>query len=532
MQHILKLFWIIIFLSGAHLHAQDIVSGGRLKQNQVVYDVFHYNIALDVDIAKKSISGTTVIKIKLKENTPEIAIDLINLYQVKSIWIDKTKVGFTHMKDMIILRDQHLLTPGWHDIKIEYSGIPPVAVRPPWKGGIQWEKDDNNDPWVAFSCQNEGAKILFPCKDHPSDKPDEGAEMKISVPKGLKVAGPGRLIKEETAGNKSVFTWKTSYPIHNYSLVFNVAKYQVAKRNYVTIDGNHVPMEYWILPENIHRAEKHLDILAKSVRVQEKYFGEFPFINDKIGLVETPHLGMEHQTMNAYGNKYRYTQVGGEDFDWLLYHELGHEWWGNKVSNSDWAHFWIQEGICVLGDWFYYREKEGIESFHAQAKKASYSFVNKYPIVRDSSADSGSAYQPDIYGKGAFFMRSLSFIIGEEKFFEILKSFIGDKRYTYSNTVTTSIVENHFSAGAKMDLKPYFDFFLKTTDRLNIFVKEVRPKEYDISFKNYSGTLPLEIKDGTTIKKVMISAQPVRITSEGTPMIDPNMYYFKSVVYE
>ena len=210
MQHILKLFWIIIFLSGAHLHAQDIVSGGRLKQNQVVYDVFHYNIALDVDIAKKSISGTTVIKIKLKENTPEIAIDLINLYQVKSIWIDKTKVGFTHMKDMIILRDQHLLTPGWHDIKIEYSGIPPVAVRPPWKGGIQWEKDDNNDPWVAFSCQNEGAKILFPCKDHPSDKPDEGAEMKISVPKGLKVAGPGRLIKEETAGNKSVFTWKTS----------------------------------------------------------------------------------------------------------------------------------------------------------------------------------------------------------------------------------------------------------------------------------------------------------------------------------
>ena len=129
-------------------------------------------------------------------------------------------------------------------------------------------------------------------------------------------------------------------------------------------------------------------------------------------------------------------------------------------------------------------------------------------------------------------MRSLSFIIGEEKFFEILKSFIGDKRYTYSNTVTTSIVENHFSAGAKMDLKPYFDFSLKTTDRLNIFVKEVRPKEYDISFKNYSGTLPLEIKDGTTIKKVMISAQPERITSEGTPMIDPNMYYFKSVVYE
>ncbi len=532
MQKILKFLLLIFITSGTHIHAQDIVSGGRLKQNQAVYDVFHYSIMLYVDIVKKSISGNTTINIKIKENTPEIAFDLINEYQIKEIWIDKTKVGFTHAKDMIILRDQNLLSPGWHDIKIEYSGVPPVAVKPPWKGGIQWEKDDNNDPWIAFTCQNEGAKILFPCKDHPSDKPDEGAEMKISVPMGLKVAGPGRLVKEETKGKKSFYTWKTSYPIHNYSLVFNIAKYQVAKRNYVTISGNNVVMEYYVLPENIHRAEKHLDILAKSVRVQEKYFGEFPFINDKIGLVETPHLGMEHQTMNAYGNKYRYTQVGGEDFDWLLYHELGHEWWGNKVSNSDWAHFWIQEGICVLGDWLYYREKEGIESFHAQAKKASYSFVNRYPIVRDSSADSGSAYHPDIYGKGAFFMRSLSFIIGEDKFFEILKSFIGDKRYTYGHTVTTSTIENHFSTKANTDLKPYFDFFLKTTERLIILVKEVRPKEYDISFKNYNGTLPLEIKDGNTINKIMISSQPVRITSEQTPVIDPTMYYFKSVVYE
>jgi hypothetical protein len=109
----LKILNLFLFVSlCVHIQAQTIVSGGRLKQNQAVYDVFHYNIMLDVDIPKKSISGTTVIKIKLKENTPEIAIDLISLYQVKSVWIDNTKVGFTHMKDMIILRDQNLLYTG------------------------------------------------------------------------------------------------------------------------------------------------------------------------------------------------------------------------------------------------------------------------------------------------------------------------------------------------------------------------------------------------------------------------------------
>jgi aminopeptidase N len=532
MHFISKLLPFLFLTLSINGYCQKIVSGGPLQDNQANYDVKYYNITLDVDISNKSISGSTIIKIDIKENATEIAFDLINIYQVKEVWIGKKKIDFVHENNKIALTGQDILTKGMHEVKIVYSGAPPIAVKAPWQGGIQWEKDDNDDPWIAFTCQNEGAKILFPCKDHPSDKPDEGAEMNITVPKGLKVAGPGKLIKEEMKGKKSTFTWKTTYPIHNYSLVFNIANYQVVKRNYVTINGNNVMMEYYILPENIHRAEKHLDILANSVKVQEKYFGEFPFVNEKIGLAETPHLGMEHQTMNAYGNKYKYTKVGGEDFDWLLYHELGHEWWANKVSNSDWAHFWIQEGICVLGDWLYYREKEGIESYHNQARKASFSFQNKYPIVRDSSTDSGTAYHPDIYGKGAFFMRSLSFIIGEEKFFELIKSFIGDKRYTYVNTVNTDMVENHFSTGVKMDLKPYFDFFLKTTNRLTIFVKEVRPKEYDISFKNYAGVLPLEIKDGDTIKKVMVSDKPLRITLEHFPMIDPTGYYFKNVLYE
>lgn len=530
-----KIRLLIIFftlLVSSPVLTQNIVSGGPLKKSQAVYDVLHYSVFLDVDIDNKRISGHTTIKLKIKEPTNQITIDLLKIYDISGIWFDGKKVHFLHEKDIITISDQNALLTGIHNIKIEYKGNPPVAKRPPWSGGIQWEKDDNKDPWIAFSCQNEGAKILFPCKDHPSDKPDEGAEMKISVPTGLKVAGPGKLVKEETKGKKVTYTWRTSYPIHNYSMVFNIAKYQVAKRNYVTILGNNVSMEYYVLPENIHRAEKHLDILAKSVRVQEKYFGEFPFINDKIGLVETPHLGMEHQTMNAYGNKYRYTTVGGEDFDWLLYHELGHEWWGNKVSNADWAHFWIQEGICVLGDWLYYKEKEGAASYHMQAKKASYSFVNKYPIVRDSSIDSGAAYHPDIYGKGAFFMRSLSFIIGEEKFFELLKSFISDKRYTYINPVTTASVEQHFSIGSGIDLKTYFDFFLKTTERLTIKVKEVRPKEYDISLINFSGNLPLELKDGEAVKKITVSSAPVRITSDHTPQIDPLGFYFKSVVYE
>lgn len=527
------LFLLILgFLSVTRSYNQAIYSGGPVQKNQSVYDVRHYLINIDVDINQKSFSGSTIMKVDLKEPAEELAVDLLNAYQIKEIWVGKSRVNFIHQNNKVIINDQAFQKTGIHELKIIYSGLPPVAVKAPWQGGIQWEKDDNGDPWIALTCQNEGAKLFFPCKDHPGDKPDEGAVMVITVPKELKVAGPGILIKEETKGKKSTFTWKTSYPIHNYSLVFNIARYEIVTRNYTTIKGNTVPMIYYILPENLQRAEKHLDILAKSVSVQEKYFGEYPFVKEKIGLAETPHLGMEHQTMNAYGNKYRYTKLGGEDFDWLLYHELGHEWWANKVSNKDWAHFWIQEGICVLGDWLYYREKEGIEAYHLQATKARFSFANKYPIVRDSIVNSVDAYHPDIYGKGAFFMRSLGFIIGEGKFFDLIKSFIGNEKYTYANTVTTSMVESHFSQGSGINLKPYFDFFLKTTYKLEIRIKEVRPKEFDISFTNYKDTLPLEIKDGNEIKKVNISGEPLRITLSNFPVIDPTGYYFKKVVYE
>ena len=112
---------------------------------------------------------------------------------------------------------------------------------------------------------------------------------------------------------------------------------------------------------------------------------------------------MEHQTNIAYGNKFTYQKVGGEDFDWLMHHEFGHEWWANKVTNGDWAHMWIQEGICSFGDELYYREHgrgRSISEKHATNRKTA-ATVN-IPIVRGEEVDSDSAY------KGLFMEKELS----------------------------------------------------------------------------------------------------------------------------
>jgi aminopeptidase N len=343
MRLILFLFFSLIALSQS---AQNLKSGGVLKPEQAIMDIRHYTVALDVDPEQKTINGYTEIDLNLLKPSDILLFDLWHGLTISKVWVNGKIQTYTHTNDDLI--KINLLQPLPAEkvkVKIAYSGKPAIAERAPWIGGFQWEKDSTGNPWISITCQGEGAKIYFPCKDHPGDEPNEGADMIITVPKGLVVAAPGLLQKVTNKKKKSTYHWKTNYTISNYCILFNAGKYKVVKRIYTTVEGNKVPMEYYVLEENAGKAEKLLDLYEQSARILEKYFGEYPWVKERIGLSETPHLGMEHQTNIAYGNKYRYEKLGEKDFDWLLHHEFGHEWWANKVTNRDWAHMWIQEGI-------------------------------------------------------------------------------------------------------------------------------------------------------------------------------------------
>ena len=385
---------------------------------------------------------------------------------------------------------------------------------------------------MAITCQGEGGKIFFPCKDHPSDEPDEGADLLITVPKGLVAAGPGMLVKQSTKKDKTTFHWKTNYPISNYCLVFNIGKYKTVSRKYTTINGTVVPMDFYVLPENEDKALYELDLMADACRVMEKYFGEYPWAKEKIGLCETPHLGMEHQTLIAYGNKFRYSKVGGKDLDWLLVHEFGHEWWANKVTNRDWAHMWIQEGICSFGDALYVRELGGEEEYLKWMQRTARNAQNKLPIVQGEEIDSDQTYHGDIYGKGAFFMHTLRYIMGDEIFFPTLKKLATDPQYTYANTVTTDDVEKLFSAAYGKSLKPVFDLFLRSPDKLEISLKQTGEDKYNIQLVNLDYELPLELMTNAGKQKISVSKAPVTITSSTLPILDKDVYYLKKVIVE
>ena len=520
--------FLFVLLSGflTRIHAQELTSGGPLKPEQAIMDVRHYTIALKVDIPNKSIDGNTGIDVILSQSSPVLLFDLLDSFHIHSITVNDVSEPYTYKDNLIRIQPAVPFPAGRLSVKVVYDGRPHIAVNPPWGDGFICTTDSTGHPWVAITAEGTGGKLYFPCKDHPSDEPDEGVDMFITVPWDLVVAGPGLLQDVSRSTSEATYHWKTNYSINNYSIIFNIGKYDVVSRDYTTVAGHTVPMQFYVLHEHAARAAHHLDILERTVREQEKYFGEYPWTKEKIGIVETPHLGMEHQTMNAYGNKFHYRIVGGQDYDDLMHHEFGHEWWGNKVTARDWADYWIHEGICTFGDALYLREYDGEKAYIDYFKRTAIGISNKAPIILGKDIDEERAYQSDIYSKGAFFMHTLRFVIGDSLFFPLLKGFATD--YTL---VSTEDVEHYFSKGSGIDLKPLFDLYLRTTDKVKVSVRETGRHQYAIRLENLPMTLPMEVATSEGVRRIMVSGQETTIRSSSKPVIDPNVYYLMMVTF-
>ncbi len=528
----LLLLSITVSLTAQNRDISYMSSGGKLNPLQANMDIRHYTLSLDVDIANESINGYTEIDFILSRQTDTLLFDLVHFLDITKISTGKKTMAFHRDKDLVYIVNNTGFKTGKQSIKIEYNGKPPVAVNPPWKGGFSWKKDLAGNPWVVINCQLEGAKVYFSCKDHPSDEPNEGVDMFITVPKGLTVAGPGLLQKVTTKKDKQTFHWKTNYTISNYCILFNIGKYEIAKRTYTTIDGNKVPMEFYILEEDKANAQKILDLRERDTRVLEKYFGEYPWVKEKIGIAQVPNPGMEHQTMITYGDKvgkFLTKKVGNWDYSANLFHEFAHEWFANKVTNKDWAHMWIQEGITTYAEALFCREANGERGYDSMIVMFKRNIKNEKALVQAEEMSSGDVYTGDIYVKGAFFMHTLRYVLGDALFFPTLKKLATDPQYTYSNFVTTDDVEQLFSTASGKNLKPLFDFYLRTTNKLEINIKQTGYNEYFIKSANLPMPLQMDLFTDEGTRRINLTTEGIKVNSSFPPVVDARGYYLKTV---
>lgn len=554
---VLILLLFISTFAQRELGSRPTDTGGPLMFEQAVFDVSYYSLKLKVDPARKEISGRATMSAKIVIPTNVIVLDLDTPYVISRVAESK---GMSAYADLKFERRGGkiwiwfpLTKQVGEDILVTvfYSGIPRVAPKPPWIGGFMWAKTPSGADWISVALQNDGADLLFPCKDHPSDKPS-AAEMEITVPDPLVAVGPGKLwgTKKNADGTTS-YTWQMTNPISNYEIVFNAAPYKTIEDTYKSGSGETMPIVFYVLPEDFAKGASLIAEQKKYLAFYEKYLGPYPFRSQKVGIVETPHLGMEHSTNIAYGNQFNYDKDGT---DGLLLHEFGHEYWANLVTATDWRDFWIHEGFQSYMDTLYQEYLHGPEAYFTAMKERAKHTRNMQPVAPREPKIAYQVYMAapdytkgdgDIYTKGALILHTLRYLIGDEAFFKALHhmAYPTKEMETYTDGRQTRLVNtDDFLTIAEQDSGMKLDWFFELYLRQPILPQLVTRISCDdgnnnkcMLFLNWETphnmpfAMPVDVEINGTIRRIDMKDGKASISYTGAiPVIDPKGWVLKA----
>ena len=404
-------------------------SGGPLDPDQARYDVTYYDLDLTVEPALRRIGGTLVAHGTATSPLDVVVLDLAPNFEVMAARAGEAPATFTRPEGRIRVDLGRTLQPGEpFAVAVDYGGKPRAAVRAPWDGGFVWAETESGEPWVGVAVQGEGADLWWPVKDHPSDEPDS-MRIALTVPDGLVAASNGRLRDTRPAsGSGTTYEWFVSTPINNYGVTLNIGPYRVLGAPYTSTAGVNMPITFYVLPERADAAEALLPQVADHLNFFERRFGPYPWRADKYAVAHSPYLGMEHQTLIAYGSTF---DDGDRGYDWLHHHELAHEWWGNLVTAADWRDFWIHEGFAIYTEAMYAEELFGPEGYRANLQRIRPALLNQKPVAPLEPRTTDQMYfgedgqsDGDIYYKGGRILHTLRWAAGDDDaFFRALRRF-------------------------------------------------------------------------------------------------------------
>lgn len=461
-------------LSAQNFTRKDSLQGG-FSRERMSFDVQRYDLDITIDPAKRYISGNNAITFDVVQKTKTIQLDLFENMQIDSIIYDRKKLKYKREFGAVFIQFDKDLTAGSKDHKLQfyYSGKPLVAKNAPWDGGFVFEKDTNGKPWVGVAVQGTGASLWYPVKDSQSDEPDHGASIKVAVPNGLMNVSNGRFRGSEDLKNGFTrWDWEVKSPINTYNITINIG-------DYVHIHDAHkgLDLDYYVLRDNEAKARKHFEEVKPMMDCFQEKFGKYPFTDDGYKLVETPYLGMEHQSAVAYGNKYRKGYLGsdlsrtgiGMQFDYITIHETGHEWFGNSITSKDIADMWIHEGFTTYSETVFVECRFGYEKAMRYVNGQKANVENRKKIIGEYGVNNeGSG---DMYFKGSLMLNTLRHVINDDKkWWEIILKYSETHRHQIIDTET---VIAFFNAESQMNLTPIFKQYLefKTIPVLELKIK-------------------------------------------------------------
>jgi aminopeptidase N len=538
---IIPIVLILISVSGIgqipEFTKQDTLRGS-ITPERAWWDLIYYHLDIEADPGDSTLKGSNTVFYKVLEPNQRMQIDLQEPMIITKVTQNEKEVTFKRDGNAWFLSlNTKQIVGDINELIIFYEGKPQVTRRPPWDAVLTWKYDENGKPFIATSCQGEGASMWWPCKDHMYDEPDSML-MSFTVPKDLIAVGNGRLrgIDKNRKSKTKTYHWYVSNPISNYCVNMNVGDYVHFGEVY---QGEKGPLDcdYWVLKYNLDKAKEHFKQAPMMLEAFEHWFGPYPFYEDSYKLVEVPYPGMEHQSSVTYGNGWENGFIGrgdisnsgwGDKFDFMIIHESGHEWFANNITYIDIADMWVHEGFTAYSENLYVDYHYGKKAGSEYVRGTRMNIRNDRPII--GIYDVNYTGSGDKYPKGANMLHTIRQIIDDdEKWRSILR---GLNEEFYHQTVTTGQIENYIDNRVSADLTTIFDQYLRDV-RVPVFEYVVKDDKLLYRYINVIDgfSMPLAVYINGT-KQLLNPTQSWQQVSAQQPIedfwIDKDFYVYSS----
>jgi aminopeptidase N len=513
--YILSLFVVAAISTNAQNYVpvftrQDSLRGSVTPERKW-WDLIYYHLNVTVNPADSTIKGSNTILYRVVDASMRMQIDLQPPMNIKSVRQNNTDLSFTREGNVywIELADKQE-RGSTCSVIISFEGKPKVSTRPPWTGGITWNKDLNGMPFIASANQGDGASLWWLCKDHMYDEPDSML-ISVTVPEKLMDVSNGRLRSVVKNKNKTkTWNWFVGSPINNYGVNINIADYAHFSE---VFQGEAGPLDcdYYVLKENLEKAKEQFKQAPMMLKAFEHWFGRYPFYKDSYKLVEAPYLGMEHQSSVTYGNGFQNGYRGndlsvsgwGKKFDFIIIHESGHEWFANSITYRDVADMWVHESFTNYSECLYVEYYYGKEAGQDYVIGCRGNIRNDRPII--GIYDVNFEGSGDMYYKGGNMLHTLRQIVNDdEKWRGILR---GVNSEFYHQVVTGDQIEKYLSEKSGLNLQHFFDQYLRDV-RIPVFEYYVKGDELTFRWNNCVRGFDMPLK-------IYVSGKPLNISPKG-----------------
>lgn len=465
------------------------------------FDVKYYRCEWQTDPAIRYISGIVTSHFVITSSTNYIAYDLSDSLHVDSVKERNTSLLSSQLNNTLQIKFPATKPAGTLDsVTIYYRGIPPSTGFGSYVNAMH-----DSIPVMWTLSEPYGSRDWWPCKNGLDDKADS-IDVYITTPKEYTSVSNGLRESEIISGSNKTTHWKHRYPIASYLVCMAVTNYAEFK-NYVQIENTNLLMQTFCYPEDLSLFQNNTAPVLTALQFYSKIFGHYPFIKEKYGHVQFGWGGgEEHQTS---------TFIIRPD-ESLMAHELGHQWFGDKITCATWQNIWLNEGFATHLASMYMENKYPL----------TVSGTRKNEIDNITSLPGGSVFVTDTanvnrifdsrltYIKGSHLLYMLRWILGDSVFFKGMRSYFNDSSITFGFARTKDFQRNlEKVSGVKLDYffndwlygQGYPSYDIQWSQVGDNFVRiKINQSTSDPSVKFFALPVALQFKNANQHKTVVV----------------------------